>query len=441
MESSECSFEEPPSSITQISQPILCMGTQTLNKFQGQISNFKKNKTCNLFKHIIDYVPKEQWNDWRWQLKNRITTLQQLEEFIELTQEEREGILASSGRLAMAITPYFASLIDPYNPNCPIRRQAVPRIEESYRSPYDMVDPCGEDAHSPVPGLVHRYPDRALLIVTDQCAMYCRYCTRRRMVGAEENVISRNRLEDVYSYLRANKKIRDVLISGGDPLLLNEEILEDILLNLRNIPAIEIIRLGTRVPVTLPQRIETPLVEKLKKYHPVWMSIHFSHPKEITGDVKRACGLLADAGIPLGSQTVLLKGINDKQYIMKKLMHELLKIRVRPYYIYQCDPAIGTGHFRTPVSAGINIIEKLRGHTTGYAVPTFVIDAPGGGGKIPVAPVYLISQADGRVTLRNYQGKIFDYYESVKQLRRLKQFKPLKQFELFDSKEELCKLA
>ncbi|MBI3814906.1 MAG: KamA family radical SAM protein [Nitrospinae bacterium] len=411
MESSECSFEEPPSSINQLSA------------FSFQLSALKKYNSTKA-------VPKELWNDWRWQLKNRITTLQQLEEIIILTPEEKKGVLASGGRLAMAITPYFASLIDPYNPNCPVRRQAVPRIEESYILPHDMVDPCGEDTHSPVPGLVHRYPDRALLIVTDQCAMYCRYCTRRRMVGAEENVISRDRLEDVYSYLRTNRKIRDVLISGGDPLLLKEEILEGILSNLRRIPNIEIIRLGTRVPVTLPQRIDTSLADMLKKYHPLWMSIHFSHPKEITKDVKRACGLLSDAGIPLGSQTVLLRGINDKPHIMKKLIHELLKMRVRPYYIYQCDPAVGTGHFRTPVSAGINIIEKLRGHTTGYGVPTFVVDAPGGGGKIPVAPVYLISQADGRVTLRNYEGKIFEYYESPKQIRRID---GIKQFRLFDS--------
>ncbi len=411
MESPECSVEEPPSSIIQ---------------------NFKfKVKKSKLKEEIAGKsIPKKLWNDWKWQLKNRITTLQQLEDIAILTPEEKKGVLASGGRLAMAITPYFASLIDPYNPDCPIRRQAVPRIEESYISPHDMLDPCGEDTHSPVPGLVHRYPDRALLIVTDQCAMYCRYCTRRRMVGAEENVISRDRLEDVYSYLRTNRKIRDVLISGGDPLLLKEEILEGILSNLRRIPNIEIIRLGTRVPVTLPQRIDASLADMIKKYHPLWMSIHFSHPKEITKDVRKACGLLSDAGIPLGSQTVLLRGINDKPLIMKKLIHELLKMRVRPYYVYQCDPAIGTGHFRTPVSAGIDIIEKLRGHTTGYGVPTFVIDAPGGGGKIPIAPVYLISQADGKVTLRNYEGKIFEYYEPPKQVRRID---VIKQFKLFDS--------
>ena len=410
MESSECSFEEPPGSKI----PII-VGHQFF-KLPPNINTTEEKRS-------IKPVSKELWNDWHWQLKERITTLEQLEEIIKLTPEEKEGVIAAGGRLAMAITPYFASLIDPYNPDCPIRRQAVPRREESYISSHDMVDPCGEDTHSPLPGLVHRYPDRALLIVTDQCAMYCRYCTRRRIVGAEENVISKNRLNDVYSYIRANRKIRDVLISGGDPLLLREEILEDILANLRKIPSVEIIRIGTRVPVTLPQRIDLSLTETLKKYHPLWMSIHFCHPKEITKEVKRACELLANAGIPLGSQTVLLRGINDKPHIMKKLMHELLKIRVRPYYIYQCDPAIGTGHFRTPVSAGINIIEKLRGHTTGYAVPTFVIDAPGGGGKIPLSPAYLISQADRRVTLRNYEGKIFEYHESAKRLKQFELFK------------------
>lgn len=415
MESSECSFEEPPGSKI----PII-VGHQFL-KLPPNINTTEEKRS-------IKSVSKELWNNWHWQLKERITTLEQLEKIIKLTPEEKEGVIAAGGRLAMAITPYFASLIDPYNPDCPIRRQAVPRREESYISSHDMVDPCGEDTHSPLPGLVHRYPDRALLIVTDQCAMYCRYCTRRRIVGAEENVISKNRLNDAYSYIRANRKIRDVLISGGDPLLLREEMLEDILANLRKIPSVEIIRIGTRVPVTLPQRIDISLTETLKKYHPLWMSIHFCHPKEITKEVKRACELLANAGIPLGSQTVLLRGINDKPHIMKKLMHELLKIRVRPYYIYQCDPAVGTGHFRTPVSAGINIIEKLRGHTTGYAVPTFVIDAPGGGGKIPLSPAYLISQADRRVTLRNYEGKIFEYHESAK---RLNQFERLKQFELF----------
>jgi lysine 2,3-aminomutase len=356
-------------------------------------------------------VSEKEWNDWRWQLRHRITTLEKLKEIIELTPEEMEGVKHSKGRLALAVTPYFASLMDPTNPNCPIRRQAIPRIEEFHISKNDMVDPCGEDKDSPVPGLVHRYPDRVLLLVTDQCAVYCRYCTRRRLVGSNERSITQGNFEEVMKYLKTHRKVRDVLLSGGDPLLLENERLEEILSPLRALPHIELLRIGTRVPVTLPQRITTGLVRMLKKYHPLMISIHFSHPKEITHAVKKACNELADAGIPLGSQTVLLKGINDKPYIMKKLVHELLKIRVRPYYIYQCDLAMGTEHFRTSIATGIQIIEKLRGHTTGYAIPTYVIDAPGGGGKIPMEPSYQVSKGKGKIVLRNYEGKIFEYPE------------------------------
>jgi lysine 2,3-aminomutase len=274
-----------------------------------------------------------------------------------------------------------------------------------------MVDPCGEDKDSPVPGLVHRYPDRVLLLVTDQCAVYCRYCTRRRLVGSHEKPITQGNFEEALKYLRSHRKVRDVLVSGGDPLLLENERIEEILSRLRAIPHIELLRIGTRAPVTLPQRITPGLVRMLKKYHPLMISFHFSHPKEITEAVKRACCDLADGGIPLGSQTVLLKGVNDKPYIMKKLVQELLKIRVRPYYIYQCDLATGTEHFRTSVATGIQIMEKLRGHTTGYAVPTYVIDAPGGGGKIPVEPVYVLSKGNGKMVLRNYEGKVFEYPE------------------------------
>jgi len=356
-------------------------------------------------------VSEREWNDWRWQLRNRITTVDKMKEVIELDPGEVEGITQSKGRLAMAVTPYFASLMDPVNANCPIRRQVIPRVEECHLSKSDMVDPLGEDKNSPVPGLVHRYPDRALLLVTDQCATYCRYCTRRRLVGAHERPIPEGAFDEVLKYLKAHRKIRDVLLSGGDPLLLENERIEEFLSRLRMIPHIELLRIGTRVPVTLPQRITPGLVRMLKKYHPLMISIHFTHPKEITDAVKKACGELADAGIPLGSQTVLLKGINDKPAIMKKLLHELLKIRVRPYYIYQCDLATGTEHFRTSVATGIQIIEKLRGHTTGYAVPTYVIDAPGGGGKIPLAPDYLMSRGNGKVVLRNYEGKTFEYPE------------------------------
>jgi lysine 2,3-aminomutase len=356
-------------------------------------------------------VSEKEWNDWRWQLRHRITSLEQLKEIIDLTSEEIEGIKHSKGRLALAVTPYFTSLMDTVNPNCPIRRQAIPRIEEIHLSKNEMVDPLGEDKHSPVPGLVHRYPDRVLLLVTDQCAVYCRYCTRRRLVGSNERSITQGNFEEVLKYLKSHRKVRDVLLSGGDPLLLDNERLEEMLSRLRTIPHIELLRIGTRVPVTLPQRITGGLVRMLKKYHPIMISIHFTHPKEITDQVKRACTELADGGIPLGSQTVLLKGINDKPYIMKKLVQELLKIRVRPYYIYQCDLAMGTEHFRTSVATGIQIMEKLRGHTTGYAVPTYVVDTPGGGGKIPLQPDYVISKGRGKIVLRNYEGKVFEYPE------------------------------
>ncbi len=349
--------------------------------------------------------------DWQWQIKNRITSFNEIRKLIPLTPAEKDGFKKSRGRLAMAITPYFFSLIDQGDPECPIRKQAIPRIDELTASPGEMVDPCGEDSHSPVPGLVHRYPDRVLLIVTDSCAMYCRYCTRNRLVGEDAPPMSTERFEEAFKYIKAKRSIRDVLISGGDPLMFTTGHLEYYIKRLRSISHIDIVRIGTRVPVTLPMRVDEELVDMLRRYHPLYMSIHFSHPKEITPEVKRACALLTDAGIPLGSQTVLLKGINDRPRTMKKLLHELLKIRVRPYYLYQCDPAVGTAHFRTPVAAGINIIEKLRGHTTGYAVPTLVIDAPGGGGKIPVGPSDIISSENGKVTLRNYEGKVFEYIE------------------------------
>ncbi|MGB9698752.1 MAG: lysine 2,3-aminomutase [Thermodesulfobacteriota bacterium] len=377
---------------------------------KNEYLNFLEVEEENQLNPWKDASPAE-WDDWRWQLKNRITRADQLKLILNLSPEEVSAIEASKGRLATAITPYFVKLMDRNDPNCPIRRQAIPTLEEFHVSPHDLLDPCAEDENSPVHGLVHRYPDRVLLLVTDKCAVYCRYCTRRRLVGSSEKCITEDELNEAIAYIQATKKVRDVLISGGDPLLLEDDRLESIIARVHKIPHVEIIRIGTRAPVTLPQRITPALTSMLKKYHPLWMSIHFTHPKEITKEVKRACALLADAGIPLGSQTVLLRKINDRPAIMKKLMHELLKIRVRPYYIYQCDLAMGTEHFRTPIAVGINIIEKLRGHTTGYAVPSFVIDAPGGGGKIPVGPTYLISQDKGKVVLRNYEGKVFEYQE------------------------------
>lgn len=351
------------------------------------------------------------WEDWHWQLKHRIRSKDELSEIIKLTSEEEKGINKASGRLSMAITPYWVTLIDPEDPECPLRRQSVPTIAESVIGPHEMTDPCAEDRDSPARHLVHRYPDRVLLLATEHCAMYCRHCTRRRLVGEHSESDSSSKFDAAIEYIKSNRKIRDVLISGGDPLILEDEVLEELLKSLSGISHVEFLRLGTRVPVTLPQRITEKLVNILKKYSPLWISIHFNHPKEITKRCKIACDMLAEAGIPLGSQTVLLRGINDRPYIMKKLMHELLKIRVRPYYIYQCDPVRGTQHFRTPVAAGINIIEKLRGHTSGYAVPVYVIDGPGGGGKIPVGPNYILSQAKGKYVLRNYKGKIYTYLE------------------------------
>jgi len=351
------------------------------------------------------------WEDWQWQLKHRIRTREQLAQIIKLTPEEEEGIKKASGRLSLAITPYWATLIDPEDPNCPLRRQAVPVVSESIIGPHEMADPCAEDRDSPAPHLVHRYPDRVLLLATEHCALYCRHCTRRRLVGEHQETNSPSRFDAAIEYIRANKKIRDVLISGGDPFVLEDEEIENLIQRVRSISHVEFLRLGTRVPVTLPQRITDKLVTMLKKYSPLWISIHFNHPKEITKRCKIACDMLSDAGIPLGSQTVLLKGINDRPYIMRRLMHELLQIRVRPYYIYQCDPVKGTQHFRTPVAVGINIMEKLRGHTSGYAIPTYVIDGPGGGGKIPVGPNYVLSQAKGKYVLRNYKGKIYTYLE------------------------------
>ena len=353
------------------------------------------------------------WEDWHWQLKHRICTKEELAQIIKLTPQEEKGIDKAKGRLAMAITPYWASLIDVEDPDCPIRRQSVPVSDEFAVSPHEMADPCAEDRDSPVPHLVHRYPDRVLLLATEHCAMYCRHCTRRRLVGDHEakEVNPETKFDAAIEYIKANRKVRDVLISGGDPLTLEDEVLESLVSRIRDISHVELLRIGTRIPVTLPQRITDNLVNMLKKYSSIWMSIHFNHPKEITKRCKNACDMLSESGIPLGSQSVLLKGINDRPYIMKRLVHDLLQIRVRPYYIYQCDPVRGTQHFRTPVATGINIIEKLRGHTSGYAVPTYVIDGPGGGGKIPVGPNYILSQAKGKYVLRNYKGKIYTYLE------------------------------
>lgn len=354
----------------------------------------------------------EEWHDWHWQLRNRITTVEELAQVLELTPEEEEGVPQCLTKLRMAITPYYASLIDREDPTCPIRQQAIPTTQELNVSGCDMADPLHEEADSPVPGLTHRYPDRVLLLVTDQCAMYCRHCTRRRMAGQNDGTLPNENIQQAIEYIRRTPEIRDVLISGGDPLTMSTQRLESILRSLRSIEHVEVIRIGTRVPVVLPQRITNELCAMLNRYHPVWINTHFNHPREITPEAKEACRRLADAGVPLGNQSVLLKGVNDCSYLMRKLVHELVMMRVRPYYLYQCDLSEGIEHFRTPVSKGIEILENLRGHTSGFCVPTFVIDAPGGGGKIPVSPQYLISQSESQVVLRNYEGVICTYQEA-----------------------------
>ncbi len=358
-------------------------------------------------------VPERDWNDWRWQLKHRITSLERLERLMPtLTPEERAGTVLADTKLAMAITPYFFNLIDPADEHCPIRRQVIPRLEETAVAPWEMADPCGEDSHSPVPGLVHRYPDRVLFLVTDRCSAYCRYCTRSRLVSNASGYDFHPQFDRQLEYIAKTPAVRDVLLSGGDPLLLSDEKLEDLLSRLRAIPHVEFLRLGTRIPVFLPQRITPELCAMLRQFHPLFISIHSNHPRELTTEVRDALGRLADAGIPLGNQSVLLKHVNDNVLVMKAHVQKLLQCRVRPYYIYQCDLIAGSAHLRSSVRRGLEIMEGLRGHTTGYAVPQYVIDAPGGGGKVPVSPEYVLSRNADRVVFRNYEGRVFEYPEA-----------------------------
>ena len=364
-------------------------------------------KDIELWKNVND----TQWKDWQWQVRNRITSVGTLKKIINIGNKEEKEIEKVLEKFRMGITPYYASLMDPNDFNCPIRMQAVPNIMETHESIGDMEDPLAEDVDSPVLGLTHRYPDRVLFLITDQCSMYCRHCTRRRFAGQKDSGASKDRIDKCIEYIRKTPEVRDVLLSGGDALLVSDDRLEYILRELRKIPHVEIIRLGTRTPVVMPMRITDDLVNMLKRYHPIWLNTHFNHPKEITEESKEAIRKLADGGIPLGNQSVLLRGINDCPHIMRDLVHKLVMMRVRPYYIYQCDLSMGIEHFRTKVSKGIEIIEALRGHTSGYAVPTFVVDAPGGGGKIPVMPQYLISQSPNKIILRNYEGVITTYIE------------------------------
>jgi len=367
----------------------------------------KVNRRKELFPNVSD----AEWNDWKWQVKNRIETYEELSKYFTFEPDEAEGIKKALAKFRMAITPYYLSLIDPNDPFDPIRRQAIPQGAECNIAPADLNDPLHEDEDSPAPGLTHRYPDRVLFLITDMCSMYCRHCTRRRFAGQKDDESPSERIEKCLAYIEKTPQVRDVLLSGGDALMVSDKKLEYIIQRLRAIPHVEIVRIGSRTPVVCPQRITPELCEMLKKYHPIWLNTHFNHPNEFTPEAEQALARLANAGIPLGNQTVLLRGVNDCVHVMKKLMHELVRNRVRPYYIYQCDLSMGLEHFRTPVSKGIEIIENLRGHTSGYAVPTFVVDAPGGGGKTPVMPQYVISQSPDKVILRNFEGVITTYTE------------------------------
>jgi lysine 2,3-aminomutase len=356
-------------------------------------------------------VPEEQWEDWHWQIANRITSIDQLEQVIHLSEAEKEVVARSLNQLRMAITPYYASLMTYDDPRCPIRMRAVPTIAEANVVPEDLLDPLHEDIDSPTPGITHRYPDRALFLITDQCSMYCRHCTRRRYAGELDQPRRQSEIDDAIAYIRETKGIRDVLLSGGDAFTLSTSRLEEIVARLYEIPHVEIIRYGTAIPAVLPQRINDSLVNMLKKYQPVWINTHFNHPKEITPRSREALAKLADAGFVLGNQSVLMRGLNDCPYIIKELCQRLVENRVRPYRLYQCDLSSGISHFRTSISTGIHIIEHLSGHTTGFAVPEFVVDLPGGGGKMPVNPRYMISQSDRVVIFRNYEGVIAKYVE------------------------------
>jgi lysine 2,3-aminomutase len=357
-------------------------------------------------------IPDEKWNDWRWQLSHRLNTAEEIGKVLPLTDSERRA-LTSKGLFRVDITPYFISLIDPDDPNDPIRKQIIPRDSEIVPFTGMMEDSLSEDRHSPVPGLVHRYPDRVLMLVTTQCASYCRYCTRSRIVGDPSANFSKADFDLQIDYIKRTPQIRDVLLSGGDPLTMAPKLLEELLQRLREIPHVEIVRIGSRVPVFMPMRVTQELTDMLQKYHPLWFNIHVNHPNEISLELAEACDKLTRAGIPLGNQSVLLAGVNDCVHIQRELVHDLVRIRVRPYYLYQCDLVEGAGHFRTPVAKGIEILEGLRGHTSGFAVPTYVIDAPGGGGKIPLAPNYQISMSDHKIILRNFEGYITTYEEPL----------------------------
>ena len=370
-------------------------------------------KTRAFRREFFPRVPDRDWNDWHWQVRNRFRTLAQIERVLELAEDERDALIQGAAMLPVGVTPYYMSLLSRNDPDQPLRRTVIPRIDEFVKHSGEADDPLGEDHDSPVPGLVHRYPDRVLLLVLDFCSSYCRYCTRSRVVGHGEIVPSEARLEKAIEYIRNTPTVRDVLLSGGDPLALADDKLDWLLTRLRQIPHVEIVRIGTKMPAVLPQRITPELTRMLRKHHPLFMSLHYVHPDECSPEAHKACTRLADAGIPLGSQTVLLKGVNDSVETMTDLVHSLLRMRVRPYYLYQCDPITGSSHFRTTVEKGLEIIEGLRGHTSGYAVPNYVIDAPGGGGKIPLQPNYIVGREGDNLVLRNYEGNTYRYPDSL----------------------------
>lgn len=356
-------------------------------------------------------VPRREWNDWRWQIKNRLKNVDDVVRVLNPPEEIIEGIKIATRHFRMSITPYYAGLIDLDNPYCPIKAQAIPSANEAQFSESDMVDPLEEDRDSPVPGLIHRYPDRVLLLVTGICSMYCRHCTRRRLVGHTDMHYDSKRFQCSIDYIAAHPEVRDVIVSGGDPLTMSTERLEQLIKKLRDIPHVEIIRLGSRIPVVLPMRITPNLIKMLRKYHPIYFATHFNHAREITRESTKACTMLADGGFPIENQSVLLREVNDCPHVFKELNQKLLSIRVRPYYIYQCDLSRGISHFRTSLGRGIQIMEALRGHTSGLAVPTFVVDLPGGGGKVPLMPTYILARSDDRAVLRNYEGAITVYME------------------------------
>lgn len=371
------------------------------------------NERARFRKKYFTGVSAREWNDWRWQLRNRIRDIEGLELVLDLTDDERAAVLRRSGALPVGFTPYYASLIDRDDPADPIRKTMIPVQAEFVRSPGEMDDPLGEDPRSPVPGLVHTYPDKVLFLVTDFCATYCRYCTRSRLVGAGEFLPDRKLWEQALDYIRAHGEVRDVLLSGGDPLILSDERLEWLLARLHEIPHVEFLRIGTKIPAVMPHRITPALVKMLKKYHPLFFSIHFTHPAELTKETASACARIADAGIPMGSQTVLLAGVNDDPTVMKQLMLGLLKMRVKPYYLHQCDAVAGSSHFRTPIATGKKIIRQLHGHTTGYAVPTYMLDAPGGGGKVPLTPDYVEGREGDAIVVRNHNGDKYHYHDGT----------------------------